>query len=110
MFSQFKMKPDKAQPELAMVISQMMLGVFEMIPGLQWASMCPSTDESTIALLARWNSRAALVQGDLSQAKTVMQTFDTVCENCDAPFFHSQETPETPQPASNLCWGKALIC
>ncbi|MEM6840027.1 MAG: hypothetical protein AAF609_24730 [Cyanobacteria bacterium P01_C01_bin.120] len=57
MFSQFKMKPDKAQPELAMVISQMMPGVLEMIPGLQWAAMCPSTDESTIALLARWNSR-----------------------------------------------------
>ncbi|MEL6352567.1 MAG: hypothetical protein AAFR58_12450 [Cyanobacteria bacterium J06627_28] len=57
MFSQFKMKPDKAQPELTMVISQMMPGVLEMIPGLQWAALCPSTDESTIALLARWNSR-----------------------------------------------------
>jgi hypothetical protein len=42
MFSQFKMKPDRAQPELAMVISQMMPGVLEMIPGLQWAAMCPS--------------------------------------------------------------------
>lgn len=57
MFSQFKMKPDKEQSELAMVISQMMPGVLDMIPGLQWAAMCPSTDESTIALLARWNSR-----------------------------------------------------
>ncbi|QYO64519.1 hypothetical protein [Leptolyngbya sp. 7M] len=28
-----------------------------MISGLQWAAMCPSTDKSTIALLARWNSR-----------------------------------------------------
>ncbi|MEM6520814.1 MAG: hypothetical protein AAF722_15945, partial [Cyanobacteria bacterium P01_C01_bin.70] len=57
MFSQFKMKPDKEQAELATVISQMMPGVLEMIPGLQWAAMCPSIDESTIALLARWNSR-----------------------------------------------------
>ncbi|ESA37904.1 hypothetical protein N836_34490 [Leptolyngbya sp. Heron Island J] len=57
MFSQFKMKPNKAQSELAMVISQMMPGVLDMISGLQWAAMCSSTDESTIALLARWNSR-----------------------------------------------------
>lgn len=57
MFSQFKMKPEKAQSELAAVISQMMPGVLDMIPGLQWAAMCPSTDDSTIALLARWNSR-----------------------------------------------------
>ncbi|MGD1862601.1 MAG: hypothetical protein ACFB0E_21845 [Leptolyngbyaceae cyanobacterium] len=58
MFSQFKMKPDKAQSELATVISQMMPGVLDMISGLQWAAMCPSTDDSTIALLARWNSRS----------------------------------------------------
>lgn len=57
MFSQFKMKPGKEQSELAMIVSQMMPGVLEMIPGLQWAAMCPSTDKSTISLLARWNSR-----------------------------------------------------
>lgn len=57
MFSQFKMRPNKVQAELASIISQMMPGVLEMIPGLQWAAMCPSTDESRIALLARWNSR-----------------------------------------------------
>jgi heme-degrading monooxygenase HmoA len=57
MFSQFKMKPGKEQSELATIISQMMPGVLQMIPGLQWAAMCPSTDKSTIALLARWNSR-----------------------------------------------------
>ena len=57
MFSQFKMKPNKAQSELATVVSQMMPGVLEMTPGLQWAAMCPSTNKSTIALLARWNSR-----------------------------------------------------
>jgi heme-degrading monooxygenase HmoA len=57
MFSQFKMKPDKEQSELATVVSQMMPGVLQMIPGLQWAAMCPSTNKSTIALLARWNSR-----------------------------------------------------
>jgi heme-degrading monooxygenase HmoA len=57
MFSQFKMKPGKDQSELAMVVSQEMPAVLQMIPGLQWAAMCPSTDQSTIALLARWNSR-----------------------------------------------------
>jgi heme-degrading monooxygenase HmoA len=57
MFSQFKMKPDQSQSELAMIISQEMPGVLQMTPGLQWAAMCPSTDKSTIALLARWNSR-----------------------------------------------------
>lgn len=57
MFSQFKMKPGKSQSELAMVVSQEMPAVLQMIPGLQWAAMCPSTDKSTIALLARWNSR-----------------------------------------------------
>ena len=57
MFSQFKMKPARQQSELATIISQMMPGVMQMIPGLQWAAMCPSIDESTIALLARWNSR-----------------------------------------------------
>lgn len=56
-FSQFKMKPGKAQSELATVVTQMMPGVMQMIAGLQWASLCPSTDESTIALLARWKSR-----------------------------------------------------
>jgi heme-degrading monooxygenase HmoA len=59
MFSQFKMKPDKEQSELALIISQEMPGVLQMIPGLQWASMCPSTDQSTIALLARWQDREA---------------------------------------------------
>jgi heme-degrading monooxygenase HmoA len=57
MFSQFKMKQGKDQSELAGIISQEMPGVLEMVPGLQWAAMCPSTDQSTIALLARWNSR-----------------------------------------------------
>ncbi|MBE9064601.1 hypothetical protein [cf. Phormidesmis sp. LEGE 11477] len=57
MFSQFKMKPGKAQSELASTVSQMMPGVLDMMPGLQWAAMCPSTNESTIALLARWDSR-----------------------------------------------------
>jgi heme-degrading monooxygenase HmoA len=57
MFSQFKMKPSQSQSDLAMIISQEMPGVLEMTPGLQWAAMCPSTDKSTIALLARWNSR-----------------------------------------------------
>lgn len=53
MFSQFKMKPSQSQSDLAMIISQEMPGVLQMVPGLQWASMCPSTDKSTIALLAR---------------------------------------------------------
>jgi len=57
MFSQFKMKPGKSQSELATVVSQEMPGVLQMIPGLQWVAMCPSTDQSAIALLARWNSR-----------------------------------------------------
>ena len=56
-FSQFKMKPNKEQSELAMVVSQMMPGALQMSSGLQWAAMCPSTDKSTIALLARWQSR-----------------------------------------------------
>jgi heme-degrading monooxygenase HmoA len=56
-FSQFKMKPGKEQSELATIVSQMMPGVLQMSSGLQWAAMCPSTDKSTIALLARWNSR-----------------------------------------------------
>ncbi|MES1023805.1 hypothetical protein ABN584_13000 [Gloeocapsa sp. BRSZ] len=57
MFSQFKMKPGKDQSELATIVTQEMPSVLQMIPGLQWAAMCPSTDKSTIALLARWNSR-----------------------------------------------------
>lgn len=57
MFSQFKMKPGKDQSELATIITQEMPSVLQMIIGLQWAAMCPSTDESVIALLARWNSR-----------------------------------------------------
>lgn len=57
MFSQFKMKPGQSQSDLAMIVSQEMPGVLQMTPGLQWAAMCPSTDKSTIALLARWNSR-----------------------------------------------------
>lgn len=56
-FSQFKMKPGKEQSELVTVVSQMMPGVLQMDSGLQWAAMCPSTDQSTIVLLARWNSR-----------------------------------------------------
>lgn len=56
-FSQFKMKPGSDQSELAGIVSQMMPGVLQMASGLQWVAMCPSTDESTIALLARWNSR-----------------------------------------------------
>jgi heme-degrading monooxygenase HmoA len=56
-FSQFKMKPNKEQSELAMVVSQMMPGALQMSSGLKWAAMCPSTDKSTIALLARWQSR-----------------------------------------------------
>lgn len=56
MFSQFKMKPGKDQSELATIVTQEMPSVLQMIPGLQWAVMCPSTDQSTIALLARWNS------------------------------------------------------
>ncbi|MGD1861977.1 MAG: hypothetical protein ACFB0E_18660 [Leptolyngbyaceae cyanobacterium] len=55
-FSQFKMKPGKDQSELAMVVSQMMPGALTMSTGLQWATMCPSTDGSTIALLAQWAS------------------------------------------------------
>jgi heme-degrading monooxygenase HmoA len=57
MFSQFKMKPDQKQSDLAMIITQEMPGVLQMIPGLQWAAMCPSIDQSTIALIARWQSR-----------------------------------------------------
>lgn len=57
MLSQFKIKPGKDQSELAAIIPQMMPGAFQTIPGLQWAAMCPSTDKSTIALLARWSSR-----------------------------------------------------
>jgi len=51
------MKPGKEQSELATVVSQEMPGVLQMVPGLQWAAMCPSTNNSMIALLARWNGR-----------------------------------------------------
>ncbi|MBE9190724.1 hypothetical protein IQ230_10235 [Gloeocapsopsis crepidinum LEGE 06123] len=57
MLSQFKMKPGQDQSELATIVTQEMPSVLQMTPGLQWAAMCPSTDQSTIALLARWNSR-----------------------------------------------------
>jgi heme-degrading monooxygenase HmoA len=57
MLSQFKMKPGQDQSELATIVTQEMPSVLQMIPGLQWAAMCPSTDQSTIALLARWNNR-----------------------------------------------------
>ena len=57
MFSQFKMKPNQDQSDLSNIISQEMPAVLQMIPGLQWAAMCPSTDKSTIALIARWQSR-----------------------------------------------------
>jgi heme-degrading monooxygenase HmoA len=58
MFSQFEMKPGQSQSDLATIVTQEMPGVLEMTPGLQWAAMCPSTDKSTIALMARWGSRA----------------------------------------------------
>lgn len=51
------MKSGQKQSDLAMIVSQEMPGVLQMIFGLQWAAMCPSTDKSTIALLARWSSR-----------------------------------------------------
>ena len=57
MFSQFKMKPGQKQSELTTIVTQEMPGVLQMVSGLQWAAVCPSTDKSTIALLARWNSR-----------------------------------------------------
>lgn len=57
MFSEFRMKPGQDQSELANIVSQEMPGVMQMIPGLQWAAMCPSTDQTTIALIAKWNSR-----------------------------------------------------
>ena len=34
-----------------------MPGVLQMYAELQWAAMCPSTDGSTIVLIARWSSR-----------------------------------------------------
>ncbi len=57
MFSQFKMKNPKKQSELAGIIEQVMPTAFATVPGLQWAAMSPSTDKSTIALIAQWNSR-----------------------------------------------------
>lgn len=57
MFSQFKMKDPEQQAELAGIIEQMMPTAFATVPGLQWAAMSPSTDKSTIAMIARWNSR-----------------------------------------------------
>jgi heme-degrading monooxygenase HmoA len=57
MFSEFKMKDPNKQSELAEIVSQMMPGVMQMIPGLQWAAMAPSTDKTTISLIAQWNSR-----------------------------------------------------
>ena len=57
MFSQFKMKDPKKQGELAGIIEQMMPTAFNTVPGLQWTAMSPSTDKSTIAMIARWNSR-----------------------------------------------------
>lgn len=57
MFSQFKMKDPEKQAELAGVIEQMMPTAFATVPGLQWAAMSPSTDKSTIAMIAQWNSR-----------------------------------------------------
>ena len=57
MFSQFKMKPDKEQSELANIITGEMPSVLQMVPGLKWASMCPSTNKSTIALIASWKSQ-----------------------------------------------------
>jgi heme-degrading monooxygenase HmoA len=57
MFSEFKMKDPDKQSELEEIVSQMMPGVMQMIPGLQWAAMAPSTDKTTISLIAQWNSR-----------------------------------------------------
>ena len=57
MFSQFKMKDPDRQSELAGVIEQMMPTAFATVPGLQWAAMSPSTDKSTIAMIAQWNTR-----------------------------------------------------
>ncbi len=57
MFSQFKMKDPEKQSELAGIIEQMMPTAFKTVPGLQWAAMSPSTDQSTIAMIAQWNSR-----------------------------------------------------
>lgn len=57
MFSQFKMKDPKKQSELAGIIEQVMPTAFATVPGLQWAAMSPSTDRSTIAMIAQWNSR-----------------------------------------------------
>ena len=57
MFSQFKMKQPDKQSELAGIIEQMMPTAFATVPGLQWAAMSPSTDKSTIAMIAQWNSR-----------------------------------------------------
>lgn len=57
MFSQFKMKQPDKQSELAGIIEQMMPTAFADVPGLQWAAMSPSTDKSTIAMIAKWNSR-----------------------------------------------------
>lgn len=57
MFSQFKMKDSEKQSELAGIIEQMMPTAFATVPGLQWAAMSPSTDKSTIAMIAQWNSR-----------------------------------------------------
>lgn len=57
MFSQFKMKDPKKQSELAGIIEQVMPTAFATVPGLQWAAMSPSTDKSTIAMIAQWNSR-----------------------------------------------------
>ncbi len=57
MFSQFKMKDPQKQSELASIIEQVMPTAFATVPGLQWAAMSPSTDQSTIAMIAQWNSR-----------------------------------------------------
>lgn len=57
MFSQFKMKQPEKQSELAGIIEQMMPSAFATVPGLQWAAMSPSTNKSTIAMIAQWNSR-----------------------------------------------------
>lgn len=57
MFSQFRMKDPEKQDELAGIIEQMMPTAFNTVSGLQWTAMSPSTDKSTIAMIARWNSR-----------------------------------------------------
>ena len=47
----------QADTSLAGIIEQMMPTAFATVPGLQWVAMSPSTDQSTIAMIAQWKSR-----------------------------------------------------